>query len=250
MSQDELVELAQGIIKRHFPENERHQDVYLPEGLSYTYFSALWHLRDGLVTPRIILDLRNGAKMLSVGSGDGHLERVLIKGFGIPKDRINVSDKSIHPRLLTEGLTCYEFDMTKPWPDMKKSFNYVIFPESLGVALLSVPGGASSRFLGNTKRIENTVLNGGIVSDRDRDFYLELIETDVPSATHIYKVLQEAYKKLCNVGEIRLSKSGSIRSKQLEVYVELKFRRESPECECSLASGPLVISKNKTPRCR
>ncbi|MCX6733751.1 MAG: hypothetical protein NTX63_02970 [Candidatus Peregrinibacteria bacterium] len=113
-----------------------HDETYSCDGddgseKKYFYFPAGWHGKCGLVTAPMIANLQSGASLLSVGSGPAHLERVLHRGLGV--QNITLSDIYLHPRALKSGLPCHQFDMTKPWPQFERNFDYIIFPESFGL---------------------------------------------------------------------------------------------------------------------
>lgn len=247
MSQDELIQLAMKKIDKEFPLSDRHRDVYLSDRDNNFYFSALWHMRDYLITPKIIAHLKSGAKMLSIGSGDGHLERLLARGFAVPRKNIHVSDISIHPKLLNQGFPRYEFDLTQDWPKLPCSFDYVIFPESLGVALLKLRlegNCVTSRFYEDTVKIVNATLRKRNVSGADRDFYIGLIERDIPQAIPTYNILRQAYDLLNNDGELRVSRGGGIKYEQMNAYVGLKFKKEFPKSKYDFSvTGPSIIQK-------
>lgn len=82
-----------------------------------------------LMTEEIVDDLReNQKKLLSVGCGPAHLERLLASRLGIDPKKITLAD--ISDEYNTDRFTFYRFDMHKDWPELDGPFDYIIFPES------------------------------------------------------------------------------------------------------------------------
>lgn len=80
-----------------------------------------------LMNQIIVEDLKNGKTMLSVG-GPGYLEKLLVKGLGVDKNNITLADSESNR--MSKDFEFYLFDSTKEWPDLKKQFDYIIFPEN------------------------------------------------------------------------------------------------------------------------
>jgi hypothetical protein len=233
MTQEQLVALVEEKMDELFPLNEEehikkfsskwNKDSYNSDVDNYGYFTAFYHTRTGLVTPRVISDLQEGARLLSVGTGDGNLEKLLVKGFNVPIGNIHVADLSIHPTLLREGFTAYEFDMTNNWPRIQPLFNFIIFPESLGVALykLNKPSNVETRAV-------------------------EQVAED-PEAQQTFDILRQAYGLLEKHGEIRVSRCGGIKNDEVERCVGIRFKNEFPESSTGYEKtelSPYVITKH------
>jgi hypothetical protein len=85
-----------------------------------------------IIDHTMITKLRKGAKMLSVGTGAGHLERTLLR-FSVPIENIDVADIKLHPDIQKTRFKKIQFDLTKKWPETEQ-YDYIIFPESLSCA--------------------------------------------------------------------------------------------------------------------
>ncbi len=129
-------ELEQKVIKAQL---ELFKDRIIPDGYggscmtsreegAYVYFAPAWHVRFGLITPKLVEDLQQGKNMLSVGCGPAYLERLLAKTFNIPQENIGLADRE---PVYLKGFRSYQFDMFKAWKGVKGKFDYIIFPESL-----------------------------------------------------------------------------------------------------------------------
>ena len=184
MERKELTSLAVQIVNEIFQKGDRLQDTYIREDEKvmcnadkrYIYFSGPLYLKEGFVDAQMINRLQGGARMLSVGAGEGHLERLLNLGFHVPKSRIAVTDyPSIHPRLNGSGFKKYVFDMTKEWSEFKGKFDYVLFPESLGVAILNLSTEEEPfRFYTDIESITKICEEGRFneLTDSDIDFFM------------------------------------------------------------------------------
>lgn len=250
MTQEEFVADAQKRMKRVFGGLDRREEIYEGAKSNYFYFSGMYHIRSGLVTPSVVNDLRNGKTLLSVGCGDAHLERFLSKGYEIPSSRITLTDKSLDECVQTFGSTFYQFDMTKPWPIIG-NYDYILFPESLGVALLESERGkpASSpvaqRFDDIAKRITRAVYDNRIqdITNGERAFFFTLLEREVGRVVPTHTIINEAFRHLTPGGELRVSRSGGIQSDQQTAYVILKLLLEHT-LTYSLSPGPFVVRKS------
>lgn len=110
-----------------FPEFAQ-ETVCSPRDALCFYFSPSWHISDGLVTERIIDDLRNtNGAVLSVGAGNAYLERFLCAHFKIDAERFVLCDIK---RKEFDGFKSYQFDMKTEWPNFDRKFSYVLFPQS------------------------------------------------------------------------------------------------------------------------
>src|SRR3989338_2390057 len=115
-SQSQLFSLTKIKMQECLPPEEWHEDIYPSDRDNNFYFSALWHIKNELITSEIIRQLQDGKSLLSVGVGEGHLERLLVQGFEVPMHQIHVTDISIHPKIKETGLPYYSFDIVKSWP--------------------------------------------------------------------------------------------------------------------------------------
>jgi hypothetical protein len=113
-----------------FPEF-KNETLYSPEGVNYFYFAPSWHIEAGLLTENDIELLRRDEtrKLLSVGAGAAHLERLLVK-MGVAQESIFLVDENAST--MPPEFERMEFDMYGQWPDFeRKRFDRIIFPESV-----------------------------------------------------------------------------------------------------------------------
>jgi hypothetical protein len=114
--------------KERFPEF-REDKLFAPPGNCYFYFGPSWHIASGLLNRQTLNGMKSDeSQILSVGSGKAYLERFLVEGCGIDRQRITLCD--IEPAM-PEGFSSFIFDMYKSWPPLGKSFDYILFPESV-----------------------------------------------------------------------------------------------------------------------
>lgn len=228
-NQKGLIEEARGRSSKVFSAEENHNDAYNPSlGRNYFYFPGILYFERGTITTDMVQRLREGASMLSVGSGDGHLERLLSEGFEIPKKNIVVSDIELDP-FLSSDFESYTFDMTGDWPDFGRKFDYVLFPESLGVALLDLlnigNGGHTYRFFEDINSDASRCLNGEEM--HSPEFFQRVIEMDIPYAVNSYGIMKRAVSQLNPEGEVRVC-YGLDKSDQVRAYVMLKLKQDNP----------------------
>ncbi len=113
---------------QEFPEFIE-RNIYASPHTNYFYFAPSWHFESGLLTEEILEDIRmNGRQILSVGSGAAYLERFLSKKLGVKREQITLSDSSSN---MPEGFEKFTFDMYGEWPNFRKNFDYMLFPESV-----------------------------------------------------------------------------------------------------------------------
>ncbi|PIN93206.1 hypothetical protein COU54_04020 [Candidatus Pacearchaeota archaeon CG10_big_fil_rev_8_21_14_0_10_31_24] len=249
ISQEKLLALAKIRMKKYMPKNEQHIGIYDPEDkLNYFYFSGIYHIESELVTSEIIGDLQEGKALLSVGSGEGHLERLLVNGFQIPKERIHIVDKEINKKVADFGFKVHKFDMTESWPDLEFKYDYIIFPEALGVALstkehqLGLESDRKTyRFYDEVDKLVDNVKSGKSVRKEDVQFYLGLIKQDVPRAELAYKVIKNAFKYLSDNGEVRINGFNS--GEQISSYVHLKLKEDFTSNSSSFGESTTVFRK-------
>ncbi len=224
-TQEELIREAKRLSALVFSEGENHKEVYLPKFKpNYFYFPAISYFENESITPEMIKKLQSRGNLLSVGSGDGHLERLITEGFNVSKKRIVLSDIELDPGLEKRNFRTCEFDMTKPWPDFQEKFDYIFFPQSLGVAVMHIGGDQNTRrffdFIGgDTERI----LKGE--NPRYPDFFRDVIEMDIPVVNLKYNIFKEALLHLKPDGEIRVNYG--IGEKQQRAYVILRLKEEN-----------------------
>ena len=121
-----LVECAE---KEEYPQFELTA-IYHPPWHGFAHFSPSYHFSTGLITGRIVCDVRDNGKMvLSVGCGLAHLERLLVKRLSVHKSQIVLAD--MFSAVFPKGFEHVVFDMFGSWPDLGERFDYVLFPRSV-----------------------------------------------------------------------------------------------------------------------
>ena len=235
MNQEKLTTLAVQKMKEVFPEEDWQESTYVRKANGaiceadsrYIYFSAPSYFKDEFVDAKMINKLQKGASMLSVGVGEGHLERLLSLGFQIPKNQITITDyPSVHPKIKESGFKEYVFDMTKEWPDFKENFDYVLFPESLGVATMDLGEEMCYRFFEDTIRINKLCKERRFddFENSEAEFFIGLMEKDVPVVKVRYAIICNALKVLNPGGEIRISHG--IKLPQQPAYMQLRLKKD------------------------
>jgi len=148
-----------GIINdlEHIPQYEGENVIFAP--------SHHFRTSKPLMTEEIITDLRNKQKkLLSVGCGPAYLERLLVSRLGIKPKQITLADLSSEH--IPDDFEFHQFDMHQDWPDLNKTFDYIIFPES---PLINVNFSAS---------LDMTMLSEVIRQpDRERGLYHLLVSS-------------------------------------------------------------------------
>ncbi len=225
-TQEELLDHANAKSREVFPPGENYSSVYIPRNTKrYFYFPWIDYFRKHSITPDMVNKLRSGGNMLSVGCGDCNLERLLACGFDIPKDQIVVSDIELDPSVKQLGFHFYEFDMTGRWPETDERFDYIIFPQSLGVAVtaLHLPGEARThRFYLEVESDTKRILEGEV--PEHPELLKDLIEMDAPQICKKYEIINKAINYLKPVGEIRVFYG--ITEDQEKAYTMLKLKSE------------------------
>ncbi len=118
--------------EKEFPGEIDHNEHIPRFDGSYIMFAPSHHFRpaSSLMTKELVDDLsENGKKILSVGCGPAYLERLLVSRLGVDKDQITLAD--ISSEYVPEGFRFYQFDMHKDWPSFDRTYDYVLFPESV-----------------------------------------------------------------------------------------------------------------------
>lgn len=171
------------------PKNDTYYEIQGESEMDskYYYHLASRAFKNNTVNPNMISRLRKGAKMLSVGTGPGHLERTLLR-FGIPFENIDVSDITIHPRIARYPFRKHTFDMRRPWPEFQEKYDYIIFPDSINCA---------------------THIDVGFISIYDVNL--------------AKRIISSAYNLLKEQGEIRISGTFGRQTKDLIEELELMF---------------------------
>jgi hypothetical protein len=220
------------------------QDIYpYPDDEigNYFFFPVLDHFQKGLINQDIIKNLVEGNKsVLSVGVGDGNFERVLWQGFKIPESNITIADIKLHSKAKQLPFEHYEFDMTGVWPHFTHSFDYILFPESFGVAF---PYGHFGNALQRYAQLlqEELKTKGDIAEDKLRSFMKMVELNDVAIGKKVF-ALEQALSNLNEGGEIRFS--GDLLHWYEEKYLEYKLKQQFPSLHMIREEkGSLAIRK-------
>ena len=235
MDQEQLFALAVQRMNKVFPSEERFDSTYTREKEEalcsadnrYIYFSGPYYFRYGFIDARVIHNLQQGASLLCVGVGEGHLERLLHFGFEIPQENIVITDyPEIHPKIKGLGFREYVFDMTHEWPKFDGSFDYVFFPESLNIATMNYEDEICDRFFNDVEKVTRASEEGKLdeLKRSEVDFFMGLIEQDVPVVKARYDILSKALNLLKPEGEVRVS--AGIKELQQQPYMKLRLKHE------------------------
>ena len=131
MSENSLYDIVRELEIKEFPElrsNIHH--IHRKKGpIDYKYWTPSHHVKTGLINNEILKDLRGGKKsILSLGCGNAYLERLLVGKLGVSNSQIELVDQNL--REIPSGFTVYSFDITKSWPNLKRTYDYIFIPES------------------------------------------------------------------------------------------------------------------------
>ncbi len=153
----------------------------------YTYFTARWYLKRGILDSSMITGLRKGKRMLSVGVGPGILEKTLL-ALSVPSENIDVADITLHPEIKEAPFRKFEFDLTREWPNFRRKYDYILFPESLCI-----------------EKLKRT-------SEKEFEEYLQYLEENkkdislrTSRAVFVLEIIKNAVKNLNLDGQIRIA---------------------------------------------
>jgi hypothetical protein len=134
--QQALAQVVAGIEQRLFADLLDPADATrLRSDRRAWHYRPSHHVRRGLFTPPDIIRLQQlGARLLSIGAWPLVFERTLLE-LGVPVAHLVVADSD--PDILTAQHTfeARAFDLTQAWPGDLGTFDLIIFPESLCIAL-------------------------------------------------------------------------------------------------------------------
>jgi len=199
------------------------------KGSGYMYFDPEWCFEKGLVDEKMVSALERGASLLSVGTGRADLERVLWKGYKIPKDKISIADIKLHTRAKRAPFSKFQFDMKGEWPDSLGKFDFIVFPESFGVAIDAGPGSMDAGVIyQDLKKDEEE----GKIDAHMTELMRELEKGLSDAIKQELVVIQQALLHLSEGGEIRMvgDLMGDYEEKELqkilkETYPRIIFKR-------------------------
>ena len=192
----------QELEREEYPEFKDGKPFYIGED-DYAHHAPSWHFYTRLLTEGIVNDIReNKRKVLSVGAGKAHLERLLANRLRISIEQLVLTDRV---PIMPEGFEQLLFDMYEEWPEIKDSFDYVVFPESV------IP----NRF-----------------------------KTDEEKRTGLYHILENSLRVLKPNGQIRMdahSQVGGIIG--IDTVFE-RLKDVNPQLEISYNSNLVVVKYN------
>ena len=133
--------------------------------------------------------------------------------------------------------------MLEQWPNFDKKFDYILFPESFGVAFLKsqLKGERTHRFHDVLDKVTERVLKGEGADEKDIDFFKSVVSIDNKLTVKKLEVLSNAIAHLNTGGEIRLD-GYSINDQEL-AFIVLKLREDDPEISFKWIGGGLIIKK-------
>lgn|GEM_PF-1804824 len=211
------------------------------EETNYLYFSPERYFEKGFVDSDMAAKLLTGGTLLTVGTGKGDLETAICKKFNVPEKQISIADIKLHSAVKNLPFTKYEFDMEKKWSVFPNKFDYILFPESFGVAL----GGEEEahRFFEQIKDVVEKSNRDEKINKDDEDLFNIVLEMDIPHVKDKLFTVEQALLNLNDNGELRFS--GDLLSSQEETYIRLKLKQEFPEIDMGRnKDGILIIKKS------
>lgn len=237
----DFLEEAEIKAKNLFPDAK---DMVADEDSSYIFFGPFEYFRRGLIDEGMIKNLQEGASLLSVGVGPARLERFIQQGYALKVNQITIADVDWHKEALESDFLKIKFDMTKKWPEFDTHFDYIIFPESFGVAHGKFDNESfTSRFWDILNPVVEKILSNhdSDIASMDRKLFKNIIEADLPRAVQELNTITEALKYLNPSGEIRMR--GHLISDQCLAYIILMLKELYPTIHVKASYNNLFIKK-------
>lgn len=249
-NQKELRDFADQKRREIFPTANEHQR----SGDSrYVYFPVVDHYfdRKPIIDTILIEKLKNGGRLLSVGVGSAKLEHLLYKGFELPKNAITLADISFSSEALKIDLERVVFDMREAWPKFAEKFDYILFPESFGVANFAPTqdvAQTSIRLFFEAMRKMLVVVQANADQNIQNNQWNEvklLVEKDFPKIEKKYYTLWCAVHALAKGGELRLL--GHLMTAEEVMYITMKCKEDFGE-EIEVTPEPYLKIKLRNPQ--
>lgn len=98
----------------------------------YHQFPLENYLSCNFLTNSVIQNLKNNAKILSIGVGLGTYEEHLISAHNIPRSSIYCADYNLDKKW--QGPFGFQFDIRTNWPTLNAQFDYILFGQVIGVS--------------------------------------------------------------------------------------------------------------------
>lgn len=131
MTPEEYYRFIKAMQKEEFPDTFDELEYAKEDDGKHFIFAPSHHFKapKPLITEEIVADLRDNQKrVLSVGCGPAYLERLLVSRLGVKPEQITLAD--ISDEYVPTGFGFVKFDMHQDWPNLDRTFDYAIFPES------------------------------------------------------------------------------------------------------------------------
>lgn len=145
-----VVERVRRIQERLFPKfifseeedlNEVFRRMYAKDVLSGANLGAYQHhlpayffAKQAIDRPMLV-GLKAGKTLLSVGAGNALLERFLAQVLRLPSTQITCADKFSYPEALDNTVSTTAVDIMGSWEGAKEKYDHIIFPESFTIVL-------------------------------------------------------------------------------------------------------------------
>lgn len=155
--QDPFVERVRKLEERLFGAALSGGSRIGSDGREFWHFRPSHHAATGLLTAEDIALLSEpGRRLLSVGAYPAFLERLLLE-LGVPGENILLADSDPAIESVAGTIPSAIFDACEPWPDVG-TFDRIIFPESLAIALSDRMRENASRDLQQKDKFEAALL--------------------------------------------------------------------------------------------
>lgn len=110
------------IVKEHYLVGHDETDIWDYAAPSYHFIPP-----KALITEKIVQDIKqNNKKLLDACCGPAYLEQLLILGFGVNLEQINIAD--ISSKDIPLEFKYFKFDIFNEWPKLEGPYDYIIFP--------------------------------------------------------------------------------------------------------------------------
>lgn len=218
LSRKDFVSLVRQLQDIHFQPSERDMPVS----------SAECYADSGVLSVDLLLGLKKGKSLLSLGSGSSHMARFLVRACGVDARQIVLSDTESHMRTRRQG---FEFISAENLAESGRCFDYIVLEKPLRELRTANEPTRSYRFFEDLDKVEAAFLDGNLFSlgKREKEFFCALVEADVPFAAGALQKMKNALALLNPGGEMRLAYSGLL--PQVEAYLMLKLKESYPELQ-------------------
>jgi len=217
------------------------EKIINPDYVNYVYFPPMYYINRGFFDQNLVNCLENGGNLLVVGSGEAMLAKLLWQGFSVDPKQITVSDKKLPSVVKSLPFQQCEFDMTEDWPEFSGEFDYILFPESFGVAFDMGAYDISNKFFEDTSDVVELIVQGQYVDPEKIEFYKNVLGSECPVFLRKVKTLMSALEAPSSEGEIRFDYNNWYA--QELVFFFLKLRESYPNLTLVLNCGFVTLRK-------